>query len=122
MKHSIMIPDSVWEYWQRSTGLKNPARAIRDEITRVTTTYAFGEAIMAEEAAQAALPDSINDDEVDFDTPDEDVPTLITVERIGACKYCFKVIRGGEQAFWFTYNKRKYLAHVECWDEDHRES
>lgn len=112
MKHSIYIPDWVWEYWQDESGLKNPARAIRDQIILLTQRHD----IDALEKEKALLPGSINED-IDFDV--DDTPTLITLERFGICNECRKLMKTGEQGLWYTSSRgRKRLVHAECWTED----
>ena len=116
MKHSVMIPDDVWEWWQTSTGQIKPARAIRDEIIKLTMTLKLKEHQAIEEAVEDyILPD------VDFSMPD-DAPTLIILERVGVCMFCLRVMRKGDEAFYFTAHGRKHLAHVECWDQNQENS
>lgn len=123
MKHSIMIPDWVWEWWQQSTGRPKPASAIREEIVKITLERRLREeGDLLESVENSLLPDSINDpDIIDFNVPD-DVPTVIEVKRIGICRYCRRIIPKGQEALWFTSHDRKYLAHAECWEENQEET
>jgi hypothetical protein len=109
MKHTIAIPDWIWEYEQVKTGMKNPATPLRDRLAR---------SINNESTNPNLLPDT---DIVEFE--DEfDYPTAITLERPGVCHFCKKLMNEGEKAFYFTVYRGnrggiKVVAHPKHWED-----
>jgi hypothetical protein len=113
VKHSIGIPDWIWEYERQKTGTKNPASSLRDRLARV-----IAEEKMAVESKPDLLPDK---DTVDLPEGD-DYPTGITVSRPGICHICKTLIPAGDFAFYYTvyHGNRafKVVSHPECWDSN----
>jgi hypothetical protein len=108
MKHTIGIPDWVWEFWQEREGVKNPANALRNELYKITALYQLQEY----QQSQDLLPDSIN-----FDV--DDTPTSIILERAAVCHDCRNVMRKGDEAFWYTTPRgKKAAAHPKCWKDN----
>lgn len=110
MKHSIAIPDWIWDYESQRTGTRNPASSLRDRLAQI---IAAEKAVLVEKAIE----------EIDFDAvTDDDTPTHITVTRPGVCHICKGLIQTGDGAFYYTVRRDsgrhvKVIAHPECWDK-----